>query len=88
MMNSVFEHLHVMLCRYPEGSSATRLDFVLEQLCDFDGELTGTCYSNYVVGRDAWVEKKMTPALREFDAFLGGGPYFGGASASVVDFKA
>ena len=75
--------------RYPEGASATRLDFVMEQLCDFDGGLTGMCYSNYDAGRDAWIEKKMTPALREFDRMLGSeSPFFGGSAASVVDFKA
>jgi hypothetical protein len=74
--------------RYPEGSSPTRLDFVMEQLCDFDGEMTSLCYSNYA-GRDAWVEKNMTPALREFDSLLGPDcQFFGGASPSVADFKA
>lgn len=73
---------------YPEGTPPARVDFLLEQLADFDGGLTGMCYRSYDNGKDQWVEGSMQPGLAQFEALLGDAPFFGGATVSAADFKA
>jgi|EP00037_Helgoeca_nana_P013253 glutathione S-transferase len=73
---------------YPAGTPPTRVDFLLEQLADFDGGLTGMCYSRYDTGKDAWVEGSMKPGLAQFETLLGDDAFFGGATVCAADFKA
>jgi len=68
--------------------SVTRIDFLLDQLNDFDTGLTRMCYSNYKAGRDEWVATKMRPGLEEFERLLTPGPFYGGTTVCAADFKA
>ena len=69
------------------AAGAARVDFVLDQLVDFDNAFTGTCYRNWAA-RDDYFEHKMRPALAQFESLLGDERFFAGAAPSVADFKA
>ena len=69
------------------AAGAARVDFVLDQLVDFDNAFTGTCYRNWAA-RDDYFEHKMRPALAQFESLLGDERFFAGDAPSVADFKA
>eukprot|EP00932_Pfiesteria_piscicida_P006002 SRR837773.15921.p1 GENE.SRR837773.15921~~SRR837773.15921.p1 ORF type:complete len:247 (-),score=96.04 SRR837773.15921:83-781(-) len=85
------------LCRKhglgPKGddlAAAARADFLLEQLGDFDGSLTGMCYRGHDDGgKERWIEGVMLPALRQFEAVLAasGQPFLCGDAPGAADFK-
>ncbi len=65
----------------------TKIDFILDQTQDFDGESTSRCYKNFS-SMKSYCQDELPRRLKWLEDFLGGENFVaGGSSASIADLK-
>lgn len=62
------------------------IDFVLDQMADFDGAITSRCYRD-VAALKGWCFDELPWHLREWEKLIGGSDFVGGSTCTIADVK-